>query len=129
MAGAIWLNRTEARTQRIRRLLGRHRRGSSDPATWTDADCATIPEAEELFGSRCYEDAVESLLGKGDYSGAMWAARLSVVQEGRFKGEQLTARVLRHPEVRRCLAAAEDNPVTWLRALRAGKFHNDILTG
>jgi hypothetical protein len=69
----------------------------------------------------CYEEAVDSLLEQGKYSGAMWAARLSVVKEGRLAGEQLTSRILRHPEVKRCLAAAEMNPKTWLEKLRIGE--------
>jgi hypothetical protein len=116
---AVWLKFTETRMKRIRRLLGQHHRGSSDPATWTDEDCAGIPDSQEAFGYRTYEDAVASFIEKGDYSGAMLAARLSVVQEGRLTGEQLTTRVLRHPAVKSCLAAAEENPRAWLETLQS----------
>jgi len=121
---AIRLQVSESRTKRIRRLLGRHRRGSSDPATWTEADCARIPESQELFGYPSFEEAVESLVEKGDYSEAMWAARLSVIKEGRLRGEQLTTRVLRHPDAKRCLAKAEENPKAWLEALQARRAGN-----
>jgi hypothetical protein len=52
LASVIWLRVTESRIRRIRRLLGRHRHGSSDPAIWTDEDRGAIPESQEMFGCR-----------------------------------------------------------------------------
>jgi hypothetical protein len=126
---AIWLKAAESRIRKIRRLLGRHQRGSSDPATWADGDSERIPEAQKAFGFSCYEDAVEAMLEKRDYSAAMWAARMSVVREGQLRGKQLTTRVLRHPDVKQCLAGSEDHPKAWLEALRAIGAENDCLTG
>jgi hypothetical protein len=114
---AHWLTVSESRTRRVRRLLGRHRRGSSDPATWTMEDCETVPEPAELFACSSFELAVESLLEKEDYSGAMWAARLCVIKESRLRGEELTSRILQHPAVKGCLAKAEENPKAWLDSL------------
>src|SRR5262249_1674413 len=65
----------------IRRVLGPHSRGSSDPATWLDEDLARMPTARLLFGTDTFADAVPKLLTAGAWAAAMWAARLSAARE------------------------------------------------
>jgi hypothetical protein len=118
ITAVTWLKMTESRARKIRRLLGRHRRGSRDPATWTAEDCGASPDSTEMFDSPSYAAAVEPLLEKGNYSGAMWAARLTVAREDRAGGEALTNRILSKPRVKSLLASAEENPKAWLAQLR-----------
>jgi hypothetical protein len=119
MIAVIWLMVAEARTKKIRRLIGRHARGSSDPATWTQEDLEAVPDCQAMFGYPHYQEAVDAMLDKVDLRGAMWAARLCLVKEDPLRGEQLTAQVLRHPEVRRVLPMAEDNPAAWMEFLHS----------
>jgi hypothetical protein len=112
---AAWLKLSESRTRRIRRLLGRHRHGSSDPATWTNAELACVSESQQLFGFPNYEAAVYSLLETELFSKAMWAARLAIAKENRWRGEFLTNEILWSNGARRCLLRAEENPKEWIK--------------
>jgi hypothetical protein len=93
---------TDRRTRSMRRLLGRHQYGSSDPATWIREVLAGVYSPQETFGVDSFAAAVPALLEKGDYQAAMWAARLATAKEDRATGERLTDKVLRaagkHPE-------------------------------
>lgn len=111
--GWCWMAVSESRVRRIRRVLGSHRRGSSDPATWTEEDLREVVGPQEAYGSPTFADAVLPLLVAGQLSKAMWAARLTVAKEDRRRGERLTSQVLKHPEVRKALAKVEENPTVW----------------
>jgi hypothetical protein len=89
----LWL--TDKRNRRIRRVLGRHPWGRSDPAMWTQDLLSRINTPKEMFGEDSWSAAVPARLEQGDYSGAMWAARLAVALEDRGNGERLTDEVLR----------------------------------
>ncbi len=88
----------DRRTRAIRRLLGRHVFGSSDPACWTAPLLARVPPPGKAFGTATYADAVLPLLVLGDFGRAMWAARLAVALENPAVGEALTDAILEHPD-------------------------------
>src|SRR5262245_58653188 len=88
----LWL--TDRRTRRIRRVLGRHQYGSSDPGMWTRDLLSGVFSPQEMFGKESFSSAVPTLLEKGDYQSAMWAARLGVALEDRATAERLTDEVL-----------------------------------
>jgi hypothetical protein len=121
IAGGIvgqFLLRPTARRQRdIRRLLGLHTLGSSDPATWVEQDLARMPKAEAVFGTETYAAAVPRLLMAGAWAGAMWASRLTVALESRSSGEELTAEVLRHPGVEEVLTRFRRDASCWRSAM------------
>lgn len=85
------------RDQRIRRLLGRHEMGSSDPATWLPAAISQLQAPQQLFGAGSFALAAKSLLGVGEVCRAMWAARLSALTEDWRAANDLTDEILRHP--------------------------------
>jgi hypothetical protein len=101
----------------IRRVLGPHSRGSSDPATWLDEDLARMPTARLLFGTETFGDAVPRLLTAGARAAAMWAARLSAARESRTKGAELTDTVLRDPDVQEALSQFRRDPSCWRTAM------------
>ncbi len=85
---------TDKRNRRIRQVLGYHRYGNSDPATWTGFILSELPSSNEVFGTETYSSAVPLLLEKNDFQNAMWAARLSRAVEDRDTAERLTNEVL-----------------------------------
>jgi hypothetical protein len=89
----------------IRRLLGRHRLGVSDPATWTEDLLQLVAPPTEWFGTRTFAAAVDRLLDEERYGEAMWAARLCRALEDESEGRFLTRQVLSHRGVRATLAA------------------------
>jgi|GEM_PF-5292353 len=91
----LWL--WNHRDQQIRRLLGRHRLGASDPVTWTDDLVALVAPAKTWFGAATFAQACDSLLAQKKVSEAMWAARLCAALEDPQRGRELTDRVLREP--------------------------------
>jgi hypothetical protein len=100
LAGCMWARRRTTRTRKLRLLLGRHRLGNSDPATWmeeTRKQAVTSPR--EMFGVDTFAQAVEPLLSRGDLRRALWAARLSTACEDPARGEALTDAVLNHAGV------------------------------
>jgi hypothetical protein len=114
------LLRPHARRQRdVRRLLGLHNLGSSDPATWVDEDLARVPKPKDLFGTESYAAAVPALLTAGAWAGAAWASRLTAALESRDAGEGLTAEVLRHPGVREALTRFQRDKTRWGTAMGA----------
>jgi hypothetical protein len=88
----LWV--TDRRPREIRRLLGPHELGQSDPATWTAESLASVRLPPQMFRTESFADAVPMLLEKGDRSSAMWAARLTVALEDAKTGEALTDCVL-----------------------------------
>ena len=84
----------DQRHRRIRRMMGRHELGNSDPASWTDDTLALVPTAAQLYGTATFTDAVPILMASKRFSDAMYAARLAVARENGQAGEKLTDQVL-----------------------------------
>lgn len=101
----------------IRYLLGRHELGSSDPATWAPQLLPVIGRPQNLFGTRTYAAAVQPLLERGEYSQAMWAARLAVALENQREGEALTDKLLRDRNVQRAVEAVRREPARWAEVM------------
>ncbi len=115
----LWSLRHRARRERdVRRVLGPHELGTSDPASWVDEDLAKMPPAEALFGTPTDADAVPKLLQAGAWSGAMWAARLAAARGG-HTGDELTDEVLRHPGTQEALARVRLDKSCWPDAMGA----------
>src|SRR5262245_30492194 len=102
--GLWFVGRAARRDRDIRRVLGLHALGSSDPVNWVEEDLARMRKTEALFGTTTYAAAVPELLQTGAWSGAMWAARLTTALEGAEVGERLTDEVLQHAGTREALA-------------------------
>lgn len=94
----------------IRRLLGRHRLGVSDPATWTDDLLQLVAPAPYWFGVATFAEAVDVLLEERRYGEAMWAARLCHALESESEGQRLTSRLLNDPDVRAVLRQIQARP-------------------
>ncbi len=103
----------DARDADLRRVLGPHDRGSSDPATWKDDMRAGLRSAKDLYGTERFLDAAPALLASGKYSEAMWAARLGALTEDRGQAEAMTNRILRDPGVEAALKKVRADPTTW----------------
>jgi NPCBM/NEW2 domain len=110
LVGWIALVFLDGGQKNIRRLLGRHRLGVSDPATWTDDLLHVIAPPREWFGTETFAEAVGPLLKQRRYSEAMWAARLCLAIEDQREGRLLTDDVLGHPDVPDVLARIQDHP-------------------
>lgn len=110
----------DQRHRNLRYVLGPHQAGSSDPATWTDDLLDGIHDPRDLFGTDTFADAVEPLLEAGDYSRAMWAARLTVALEDRSTGEGLTILILGDPDVKDALREVRKSPQRWNRVMTGG---------
>jgi hypothetical protein len=119
LAGLLYVRPRIARERDIRRVLGLHVLGSSDPATWVEEDMARIPKADARFGTATYAEAVPKLLAAGSWTGAMWAARLAAAREGLDLGQTLTDEVLRHPGTREALARFRRDAKCWSEAMGA----------
>jgi hypothetical protein len=111
--GQLWLRASDRRYADLRYLLGRHRFGSSDPATWNADLLDEMQSPKKLFGTPCYSDAALPLLERGEYSQAMWAARLATAFEDEREGEQLTRTILADPGVQRAVAEVRREPERW----------------
>jgi hypothetical protein len=115
----LWLIRqSDQRTRDIRRVMGPHDLGSSDPATWPESLLQGVKPAKDSFGTLYYAEAVAARLAVGDFSGAMWAARLSTALEGRHSGEELTKAVLEYPGVREAIEVVRQDPKRWAEVMR-----------
>ena len=60
--GSWLLRRADRRAADIRRILGPHQFGSSDPATWTAGLLGAAKDPKQLFDAASYADAVPKLL-------------------------------------------------------------------
>jgi hypothetical protein len=88
----LW--RTDRRNRQIRRLMGSHEFGTSDPAMWDRSVLSAVRPSRELFGTETFMAAVPVLLEQRDHRGAMWAARLAAALEVAETAERLTDEVL-----------------------------------
>ncbi len=107
------------RTRCIRRALGQHALGSSDPADWTSHTLRSIRPARDQFGTDTYAAAVEPLLRQEHFSGAMWAARLCAAVEDPVEGERLTDQILDHASFQESLQEVGKNGEYWLEMMGA----------
>lgn len=111
--GLRLLDRTDQRHRDVRYLLGRYRFGSSDPLDWKSNHLTEPPSSQSLYGTETFGEAIPELLRNGEYSRAMWAARLSTVFEDARAGENWTLAVLSHPKVQKSLTTVRVNPLHW----------------
>jgi hypothetical protein len=119
LIGLVLLRPRAKRERDIRRVLGLHALGTSDPASWVDDDLARTPKAHALFGTATYAEAVPKLLGEGIWTGAMWAARLSAALEDLPTGEALTDDVLQQAGTREALSRFRHDAKCWPEAMGA----------
>lgn len=105
-----WIEVLDRRHRDIRLILGRHLLGSSDPVYWTRQTLSAVRPPQSVFGVGAYPEAVTSALATGDFSQAMFAARLAAAKTDRQAGESLTDNVLRHPQVQAALKHLRANP-------------------
>jgi hypothetical protein len=130
LAGLVVLWMLNARDRNIRLLLGWHRLGRSDPATWSEDLLAIIAPATVWFKMESFAAAAEALLREQRYSDAMWAARLTAALEDRQRGDELTNQILSDPAAQqelsrlRSLDAAQPRPYPLVRndASEASQF-------
>jgi hypothetical protein len=121
---ALWgigfwvLEATDKRSRDIRRVLGRHSLGSSDPATWANDLLTGVVNSRQLHGTDTFAAAVPNLMKARAYSQAMWAARLSTVLEDRFEGEHLTEMILADLDVQSALEVVRKDPQSWSRLMQ-----------
>ncbi len=120
--GLYWMHASDEKTRNIRRLLGRHAYGSSDPATWHPSLLTTVKKPKELYGTDDFASAVASLLNGGQLSDAMWAARLSAAVEDNATGERLTDDVFADAQVKVALGRIKDDPSRWREFLTPPKL-------
>jgi len=97
------LGNSDRRHRAIRSLIGPHKLGTSDPATWAPEVLKHLPPSMELFGTPTDSSAVPALLEKQQYANAMYAARLTAAREDAAGGEALTEKVLADPGARALL--------------------------
>ena len=103
--GGWWLMaRTDQRHRSIRRVLGPHELGSSDPATWTRNLLANVSDPTENYGTATFAEAAAKELASGSPIKAMWAARLATATEDRHEGERLTDEILAKPGMSEAIA-------------------------
>lgn len=111
--GLFLLYISDEKTRNIRRLLGKHNHGSSDPASWHSYLLTNLKTSKELFGTNDFSSAVITLLKDGKLSSAMWAARLSTGLENKTVGEKLTNEILADGAVKIALHRIKRNPSHW----------------
>ena len=117
--GQIILRPRARRERDIRRVLGIHALGTSDPLNWLEEDLAKMQKSEALYGTATHAEAVQKLLGAGAWTGAMWAARLSAALEDEIVGDELTDQVLQNPGTRDALARFRKEAKSWPEAMGA----------
>lgn len=117
IVGLFVLRPQTKRARDIRRLLGNHALGTSDPTSWVEVDLARAPKPQSLFGTDTYAAAVPKMLALPSATGAMWAARLSTVLENGPAGEQLTNEVLQNDGSRQALVRFRADPQCWSEAM------------
>jgi hypothetical protein len=107
----------DKRDVQIRRILGFHQWGSSDPGTWTLKHLQGMKSAAELYNKATYASAVDGLLAGRKFSDAMWAARFATGLEDRAEGERLTSLILKDPQVKEALIRIEKEPEAWKQVM------------
>jgi hypothetical protein len=113
----LWI--TDQRNRNLRRVLGPHELGSSDPATWRQDLLGVLGGPRKQFGTETYGAAVPILLEERRYASAMMAARLTHAVEDRAFGEELTDMILNDPEVHEALKVVVQNPGRWAEVMEA----------
>lgn len=98
-----------SRHRQIRVVLGRHTWGHSDPATWHKSIKQHVQEPQ-TFGADSFAKLAIRAMKKGEWSKAMWAARLCALAENQDRGEELTDEILDQDEVRSSLPHVTRNP-------------------
>ena len=111
----------DRRSRQIRMVLGRHKLGSSDPATWVKSVIETMGSPREIYGKEKFSEAAVDLLRSGKFSSAMWAARFSVAKEERSEGERLTDLILKDVNVRTALKRVRRKPTLWPEVMKDSK--------
>jgi len=91
----------DKRHRELRRVLGPHQLGTSDPATWPEDLLAKI----EPPNGMSHLQAARAALQQGDFRNAMWDARFAVAREDRIRAEELTNEILADPDVRAFLTS------------------------
>lgn len=114
----LWV--TDQRNRNLRRVLGPHDLGSSDPAIWLQNLLDLMPPPRKLFNAETYGAAVPILLEDRRYGSAMMAARLTVAVEDAKFGEELTDMILNDGEVLEALAIIRKHPQQWAVFMEAG---------
>jgi hypothetical protein len=122
IVGLLYLRPKMQRTRDIRRLLGLHALGTTDPTSWLDDDRARAPQPAVLFGTATYREAVPKMINLQSWTGAMWAARLTMAFEDAAAGETCTDEVLKHESVRQGLARFRSDPGCWRDAMGADRL-------
>jgi hypothetical protein len=123
VTGLCWwlLAFLDGRNRDLRRVLGPHQAGSSDPATWTEDHLDAVRSAKKLFGTTTYADAVQPLLDVGEFSRAMLAARLTVALEDAATGQALTDLILRDAQVQAAVQEVRRDQARWNRVMNSGQ--------
>jgi hypothetical protein len=115
----LWLlSYVDRRSRNIRWVLGPHERGSSDPVTWTGELQKSMPSSRDMFGTDTYSEAAYTMLTAGEYSRAMWAARLTAALDNPDKGEELTDTILQDEKVRAAIEQVRKNPQSWPEVMK-----------
>ena len=111
------LGKMDRRDVAIRRALGRHEFGSSDPADWIGDLAKAIKPGHEREVGLSYADSARKALTERQFSRAMWDARLCCLLEGRSDGERVTDEILDHPEFQDALFKVGKNGAGWQEAM------------
>jgi hypothetical protein len=102
----------DPRDSDLRRLLGPHEWGTSDPATWSKSLVAEVVDPEEAFNVESFAALAKTLKSDKNWGEAMWAARLCVAVEDEAVGEKLTDSILNNEEVIEGLEQVRKKPAT-----------------
>lgn len=121
LLGQWMLRRSDRRNRQIRRVLGRHGLGNSDPADWTDVDFAAHPPPEAAAGATGWVKQGRASLQERNYSAAMMAARLAVRSGDVVEGERLTDDILADGLVRHSVGQCDRAPALWWKLMRGDR--------
>jgi hypothetical protein len=117
LVGQCFLRPYCRRQRDIRRVLGLHALGTSDPVRWVKEDLAGIENSDAMFATATFAEAVPNLLAAKAWTGAMWAARLTAALENESTGEQLTDEVLQHSGVQEAIGRFRCDAKCWPEAM------------
>lgn len=106
-------NRSDERDRNIRRVMGPHFAGSSDPAYWTADMTSQIKSAQEAHGAPTYLHAAMNLFQQNLFAEAMMCARIAMAQGEVDQGDEMTTAILNQPEVIDGLRKVKAAPDTW----------------
>ncbi len=112
-----WLKKSDQRNLAIRRALGRHQLGSSDPADWNAELARAVQPGKERASKLSYADSARRALAVGKFSAAMWDARFACLVEDRVQSEQLTDEILADLGFREALERIGKHGEGWAEAM------------